>query len=60
MGRAKRNPFLIFNATCPANGVAFGGTSHPGYRPMPKNATIPAGFGFMGESICSNTLQGKQ
>src|SRR3984893_15642703 len=31
------------------------GLSHPGYRPMPKNATIHASLGLMGESRCSST-----
>ena len=33
---------------------------HPAYRPMPKDATIRAGLEFVGETCCSNALQGKR
>src|ERR1700730_11239623 len=38
----------------PRNHLA-SGLSHPGYRPMPKNATIHVSLGLMGECRCSNT-----
>ena len=33
---------------------------HPAYRPMPKDAAIRARLGFVGETCCSNALQGKR
>lgn len=49
---------LHLRMTAPPS-LAPGTTAHPGYRSMPKNATIPASLGLMEESRCSNTLQGK-
>jgi hypothetical protein len=38
---------LHLRVTTPLS-VASGTTSHPGYRPMKKRATIHASFGFFG------------